>query len=45
MNAGGTITNVNAGLRLDAYNGGTGNGTPLVLWACNGGANQKWSRT
>ncbi|MET8808764.1 RICIN domain-containing protein [Streptomyces sp. NPDC004546] len=41
----GTIRNVHAGLCLDAYNAGTGNGTPLVLWSCNGGDSQKWSRT
>ena len=33
------------GVCLDAYDAGTGNGTSLVLWSCNGGDNQKWSRT
>ncbi|MEV5149521.1 RICIN domain-containing protein [Streptomyces sp. NPDC052727] len=31
--------------RPDAYGAGTGNGTPLVLWTCDGGADQEWSRT
>ena len=37
VNADGTITNVNAGLCLDATGGGTANGTKLLLWTCNGG--------
>jgi hypothetical protein len=36
----GTIRNVHAGLCLDVYNAGTGNGTPLVLWSCDGGDNR-----
>lgn len=27
---------------LDVRNGGTANGTQVQLWACNGGADQKW---
>ncbi|MEV4367055.1 RICIN domain-containing protein [Nonomuraea sp. NPDC049637] len=27
---------------LDVANGGTGNGTPVVLWGCHGGPNQQW---
>ncbi|MET8984974.1 hypothetical protein ABZW49_05975 [Nonomuraea wenchangensis] len=23
---------------------GTANGTAIILWTCNGGANQKWTR-
>ncbi|MFD7017352.1 ricin-type beta-trefoil lectin domain protein [Streptomyces sp. NPDC059928] len=38
-NSDGSLTNVNAGLCLDAYN----NGTQLVLWSCNGQTNQKWT--
>jgi hypothetical protein len=32
----------NAGLCIDASGGGTGNGTSLVLWSCNGGDNEAW---
>jgi hypothetical protein len=35
---------VQSGLCLDAYNAATTNGTKLVLWTCNGAANQKWTR-
>jgi Ricin-type beta-trefoil lectin domain-like len=42
-NSDGTITNVNAGLCLDAYGAGTANGTQTVLWSCGGQANQKWT--
>lgn len=31
------------GLCLDATGQGTGNGTSLQLWSCNGQANQQWS--
>jgi hypothetical protein len=27
---------------LDVTNGGTADGTPIQLWDCNGGPNQKW---
>lgn len=40
----GSIRNVRSGLCLDANGAGTANGTPLVLWTCNGQANQKWTR-
>lgn len=43
VNSDGSLTNVNAGLCLDAYNNGTGNGTQLVRWSCNGQNNQKWT--
>jgi hypothetical protein len=43
VNGDGTLTNVNAGLCLDAYNAGTVNGTRTVLWTCNGQSNQKWA--
>lgn len=45
VNGDGTITNVHAGLCLDASNAGTANRTPLVLWSCGTGANQKWTLT
>lgn len=45
INSDGTITNVNAGLCLDACNAATINGTSLVLWTCNGGTNQQWSQS
>jgi hypothetical protein len=44
VNANGTITGVQSGLCLDANAAGTGNGTRLILWTCNGQANQQWSR-
>ncbi len=28
---------------LDAYNNGTTNGTSVVIWDCNGQANQQWN--
>jgi hypothetical protein len=28
---------------LDAYNAGTSNGTTVVIWDCNGQANQQWN--
>ena len=28
---------------LDAGNQGTADGTQVVIWGCNGGANQKWT--
>jgi hypothetical protein len=28
---------------LDAYGGGTSNGTSVVIWDCNGQANQQWN--
>ncbi|SCE85892.1 Ricin-type beta-trefoil lectin domain-containing protein [Micromonospora haikouensis] len=28
---------------LDAYNAGTANGTRVVIWDCNGQANQQWT--
>jgi alpha-galactosidase len=40
----GTVRNVHAGLCLDTDRSGTANGTPLVLWTCDGRAAQKWSR-
>ncbi|MEU4835051.1 RICIN domain-containing protein [Streptosporangium sp. NPDC023615] len=32
-----------SGKCLDANAAGTANGTKLILWACNGGTNQRWS--
>ncbi|WP_275409684.1 RICIN domain-containing protein [Microbispora rosea] len=34
---------VQSGLCLDAVGQGTGNGTQIQLYACHGGANQKWT--
>ena len=28
---------------LDVYNNETAHGTPVALYPCNGGANQKWT--
>ncbi len=33
---------VSGGRCLDAMRRGTGNGTPVALWRCNGQANQQW---
>ena len=46
FNADNTITGVQSGLCLDVQGGLTtsGNGTPLILWGCHGGLNQKWYR-
>lgn len=43
INADGTITSALSGLCLEAAGLGTANGTPLELWSCWGGSNQKWS--
>ncbi|GAA1400786.1 hypothetical protein GCM10009639_42320 [Kitasatospora putterlickiae] len=37
------IVNLNSGLLLDLAGGGSADGTAVVQWAWNGGANQKWS--
>jgi hypothetical protein len=43
VNTNGTVSNVNAGLCLDASNAATTNGTKLILWSCGTAANQKWT--
>ncbi|HYS41506.1 MAG TPA: RICIN domain-containing protein, partial [Pseudonocardiaceae bacterium] len=45
VNPDGTITGAQYGLCLDANGAGTANGTLLQLWTCNGGSNQKWTRS
>ncbi|MEV4415751.1 glycoside hydrolase family 97 catalytic domain-containing protein [Catellatospora sp. NPDC049609] len=40
----GSVVNAASGKCLDAYANGTANGTALIVWTCNGGANQKWHR-
>ncbi|MEU8076642.1 glycoside hydrolase family 97 catalytic domain-containing protein [Catellatospora citrea] len=40
----GSVVNAASGKCLDAYANGTVNGTTLIVWTCNGGANQKWHR-
>jgi hypothetical protein len=37
------IVNQASGLCMDAYQGNMADGTGVVQWACNGGANQLWS--
>jgi hypothetical protein len=32
-------------LCLDAAGAGTGNGTPVDVWFCNGETNQQWTRS
>lgn len=44
FNSNGTVTNVASGLCLDAYGAGTTNGTPTIVWGCNSGSNQSWTR-
>jgi hypothetical protein len=39
------LVNANSGQLLDAANQGTGDGTPIIQWASNGGANQQWRLT
>ncbi|MER7538408.1 RICIN domain-containing protein [Streptomyces sp. NPDC097704] len=34
---------VQSGRCLDVPGGSTTNGTELVIWDCNGGANQRWA--
>ena len=43
VNANGTITSAQSGLCLDAESAGTANGTRVILWACAGGSNQRWT--
>jgi ricin-type beta-trefoil lectin protein len=45
LDAGGTLTNVQSGLCLDATGAGTANGTRVILWTCNHGTNQQWTRS
>lgn len=45
LGADGAVVNPASGKCLDASGGGTANGTPLIVWGCHGGANQKWVRT
>jgi hypothetical protein len=33
----------NTGLCLDVYFGGTGNGTPVLVYTCTGNNNQSWA--
>jgi glucosylceramidase len=40
----GPITSAATGKCLDVTDGGTADGTPAQMWACSGGANQKWTR-
>jgi endo-1,4-beta-xylanase len=28
---------------MDVYANGTANGTPVIVWTCNGGANETWA--
>ncbi|MFI5894932.1 RICIN domain-containing protein [Actinoplanes sp. NPDC051513] len=38
------IADAQSGLCLDANGAGTANGTAVIVWTCNGGNNQKWTR-
>jgi len=45
LDAAGTITSAaDPGLCLDAAGAGTGNGTAVDVWYCNGATNQLWTR-
>ena len=35
----------NPALCLDAAGAGTGNGTAVDVWYCNGSSNQQWARS
>ncbi|MEV3936746.1 RICIN domain-containing protein [Glycomyces sp. NPDC049804] len=39
----GGVFNARNRLCLDAFGGGTHNGTRLILWTCTGGSNQQWT--
>jgi endo-1,4-beta-xylanase len=28
---------------MDVFSNGTANGTPVIVWTCNGGANEQWA--
>jgi hypothetical protein len=46
LNADLSVTSVaDPGLCLDAAGAGTGNGTAVDVWYCNGQPNQQWSRS
>jgi hypothetical protein len=46
LNSDGTIRNGLSGLCLDAFGGGTANGTEIAMWPCNAaGSNQRWTRS
>jgi hypothetical protein len=39
------VVAVESGLCLDVTGGGTGNGSAVEIWTCNGATNQKWTRS
>ncbi|MFI5908405.1 ricin-type beta-trefoil lectin domain protein [Dactylosporangium sp. NPDC051541] len=45
LNGDGSVSNVQSGLCLDASGAGTANSTPVIVWACNSGSNQLWTRS
>ncbi len=42
LNPNRTITSKQTGMCVDAAGGSMKPGTPIILWSCHGGANQKW---
>jgi hypothetical protein len=36
------LVNANSGKLMDAFGGGTADGTPIIQWGDNGGTNQQW---
>ena len=38
-----TLTNANSSLLMDVSGGSTADGSPIIQWGANGGANQKWT--
>ncbi|GAA0685635.1 ricin-type beta-trefoil lectin domain protein [Kitasatospora atroaurantiaca] len=37
------LVNARSGMLLDAFGGATADGTPIIQWSANGGANQQWT--
>jgi xyloglucan-specific exo-beta-1,4-glucanase len=44
FNGNGTIANAQSGICLDVNGAGTADNTPIIVWNCNGGSNQRWTR-
>ncbi|MFI5839712.1 protein kinase [Catenuloplanes sp. NPDC051500] len=42
LNSVGDLTNTRVDKCVDVIDGNAGNGAPLQIWQCNGGAHQKW---
>ncbi|WP_026924221.1 RICIN domain-containing protein [Glycomyces arizonensis] len=42
LNPDGTVTSAQSGRCPDVEEAAIANGTPVILWGCNGGDNQQW---